>query len=48
MKLGDLLITQGLSSGKSDLLGNRMEMFELMQRMELFESGMDGFCAFKP
>ena len=48
MKFGDLLTTQGLSPGKSDLLGNRMEIFELMQRMELFESGMDGLCVFKP
>ena len=48
MELDDLLITLGLSFWESDLRGNRMGVFESMQRMELFESRMDGFYVFNP
>ena len=50
MKLGDLLITRGLSSLESDLRGKRMGIFESIQGMEngIVESRMDGFCVFKP
>ena len=48
-EVDDLLITLGLSSGKSDLRANGDKNFRIkMQRMELFESRMDGFCVFKP
>ena len=46
MESDDLLVTRGLSSEWSDLQENWVEIFESMQRMELFESRMDGFCVF--
>ena len=48
MEPDDLLVTLGLSSCESDLRENRTGIFESMQRMELFESRMDGFCVFNP
>ena len=48
MELGDLLITQGLSSYESDLRRNRVGNFKSKQRMELWKSEMDGFCVFNP
>ena len=48
MELGDLLITQGLSSYESDLRRNWVGDFKSFQRMELWELGRDGFCVFNP
>ena len=48
MESDDLLVTLGLSSYGSDLRENWVGNFESMQRMDLFESRMDGFCVFNP
>ena len=48
MESDDLLVTLGLSSYESDLRANWIGSFEPMQRKELFESRMDGFCVFNP
>ena len=48
MESADLLVTLGLSSYESDLRENGEGNFESMQKMELLESRMDGFCVFNP
>ena len=48
MELNDLRVVLGLSSYESDLQRNCIGNSESMQRMELFESRMDGFCVFNP
>ena len=48
MESDDLLVTLGLSSYSSDLRENWVGNFKSMQRMDLFESRMDGFCVFNP
>ena len=48
MKSDDLLITLGLSSCETDLRKNWVENFKSMQRMDLLDSRMDGFCVFIP
>ena len=44
MELDDLLVTLGLSSYESDLRENWVGNLESMQKMELFESRVDGFA----
>ena len=48
MESDDLLVTLGLSSYGSDLREIWEGNFESMQKMELVESRMDGFCVFNP
>ena len=48
MELNDRLITQGLSSFWSDLRRDWVGIFKSKQGMELWKSGMDGFCVFNP
>ena len=46
MESDDPRVTLGLSSYESDLRNNWVGDFESMQRMEKFDSRMDGFCVF--
>ena len=48
MESDDLQVLLELSSYKSDFRKSGIGSFESMQRMELFESRMDGFCVFNP
>ena len=48
MESDDLLVTLGLSSYGSDLQENGVKKLESMQKMELYDSRMDGFCVFNP
>ena len=48
MESDDLHVTLELSSYESDLRKCGIRSFESMQKKELYESRMDGFCVFNP